>query len=86
LAEIIHYAALLIALLAVAVLFIRLSIGPTLGDRAVAIDAMTIVTISIITFIAHGTGREIYIDVALVYSLVSFIGIIALARYMEGGI
>ena len=31
------------------------------------------------------TGREIYLDVALVYALLSFLGVIVAARYLEGG-
>ena len=30
-------------------------------------------------------GRSIYLDVALVYALLSFLGVIVAARYLEGG-
>ena len=74
-----------IAFLAILLLFIRLVIGPSVVDRAIAIDALTILTISLMAYISVYAGRVIYLDVAMVYSLVSFIGIIALARYLEGG-
>ena len=64
----------------------RLIKGPTVADRAVSLDVMTIIGISVIGFISFVSGRIIYLDVALVYGLISFLGIIALARYVEGGV
>lgn len=66
--------------------FIRLIKGPTIVDRVVALDSMTIVSISIIVYLALYFQRIIYLDVALVYGLLSFIGVIAVARYIEGGL
>jgi multicomponent Na+:H+ antiporter subunit F len=60
--------------------------GPAAADRAVAIDGMTVIAIALIVFIAYWAGRIIYLDVALVYALISFVGIIALARYLEKGL
>lgn len=65
---------------------VRLLLGPTGPDRAVALDAMTIMSVSLIAVIAVIAERVIYLDVALVYALVSFLGIVALARYMERGL
>lgn len=64
----------------------RLYKGPTVGDRIVALDAMTIISISLIVLIAHIAQRMIYLDVAIVYGLVSFIGVVAFARYLERGL
>jgi len=47
---------------------------------------MTIIAISLIVFIAHYSNRVIYLDVAIVYGLISFVGIVAVARYLERGI
>lgn len=75
-----------ITLLALIITFVRLLKGPDLGDRVVALDAMTIISLSLIVYIARITGRIIYIDVALVYGLLSFLGVIAAARFMERGL
>jgi multicomponent Na+:H+ antiporter subunit F len=64
----------------------RLFKGPTVADRIVALDAMTIISISLIVLIAHVAQRIIYLDVAIVYGLVSFIGVVAFARYLERGL
>jgi multicomponent Na+:H+ antiporter subunit F len=65
---------------------IRLVIGPDTVDRVVAIDLLTIVTIALIALIAHQMERYIYLDVGLVYGLLSFLGVLAVARFLEKGI
>lgn len=65
---------------------VRLVIGPEPVDRVVAVDLLTIVTIALIALLAHHFERYIYLDVALVYGLLSFLGVLAVARYLEKGI
>jgi multicomponent Na+:H+ antiporter subunit F len=64
---------------------IRLVIGPDTVDRVVAIDLLTIIAIAVIALLAHIADRYIYLDVALVYGLLSFLGVLAVARYLEKG-
>jgi multicomponent Na+:H+ antiporter subunit F len=64
---------------------IRLIIGGTMIDRVVAIDVLTVVSISLIALYAHISGRFAYIDVALVYGLLSFLAVLAIARFLERG-
>ncbi len=85
-ANLLFTVALSIALLAVVISFFRLLIGPSVADRTVALDGMTIISISVITAAAFFLGRVIYIDVALVYALISFLGVIAIARFIERGL
>jgi len=60
--------------------------GPSAADRVVAFDALTIISITAIVLTALTEGRGIYLDVALVYALLSFLGVIVIARYMERGL
>ncbi|MBB5497055.1 monovalent cation/H+ antiporter complex subunit F [Paraburkholderia sp. MM5384-R2] len=71
-----------------AILFgvIRLVIGKTLVDRIVAIDMLTVVSLSLIALYAQVSGRFVYIDVALVYALLSFLAVLAIARFLERGL
>jgi len=71
-----------------AILFgvIRLVIGKTLVDRIVAIDMLTVVSLSLIALYAQVSGRFVYIDVALVYGLLSFLAVLAIARFLERGL
>lgn len=62
--------------------FIR---GPRAVDRIVAFDGLTIVSITGILFAALAADRIIYLDVALVYALLSFLGVIVVARFLERG-
>lgn len=82
-ADILFYIAGGIAVLGGLLMFIRLFLGPTLADRITALDSMTIVAVSFIVFLAYMLRRFIYMDVALVYALISFVGVIVLARYIE---
>lgn len=61
---------------------IRLVLGKTLVDRIVAIDTLTVISISLIALYAQLSGRFVYIDVALVYGLLSFLAVLAVARLM----
>lgn len=64
----------------------RFVTGPSSADRVVAFDVLTIVTITGIGLIAFIEGRGIYLDVALIYALLSFLGVIVVARYLERGL
>lgn len=82
---ILHIAALLIAA-SVVLGVVRLILGRTLVDRVAAIDMLTIVSISMIALYAHVSGRFVYVDVALVYGVLSFLAVVAMARYLERGL
>lgn len=84
-ADIIYNIAAYIALAAVVLAFFRMLKGPTIADRIISLDAMTIISISLIVYISAMAKRIIYLDVAMVYALISFIGVVAVARYLERG-
>lgn len=65
-------------------LFIRVGKGPNVVDRAVAGDCIDILTSVSLVMFAIFSGRSIYIDVALVLALLGFIGMVTIARYLEG--
>jgi len=58
--------------------------GPTAPDRAVAIDMLGILIVGFCAVLSIPTGRDWYIDIGIAWSLQSFIGIMALAKYLEG--
>jgi multicomponent Na+:H+ antiporter subunit F len=64
---------------------VRLFLGPTPTDRVLAIDVLTVTSITILVFLAHIGDRFVYVDVAIVYGLLSFLGVLAVARYTEKG-
>lgn len=73
----------LIALAALMGLY-RLLFGPTNPDRIVSADMLSVIATVILCIIAALFQSVLYLDVALIYGVLSFVGIIALARAIEG--
>ncbi|MFO7939876.1 MAG: monovalent cation/H+ antiporter complex subunit F [Bacteroidales bacterium] len=73
-------------LAAMVVAAIRFFMGPRTTDRVIAFDVLTITSLSLIVLIAWYAGRSIYLDIAIVYGLLSFLGVIIIARYLEKGL
>ncbi len=64
----------------------RMLKGPDTSNRAMALDVITTVSVALFVFFALVFERVIYIDVALVYAILSFIGILVIARFLEKGV
>jgi multicomponent Na+:H+ antiporter subunit F len=62
----------------------RIARGPTAPDRTVAIDILGIVVVGFCALMAIITGKDFYMNIALTWALLSFIGTIALSKYLEG--
>jgi multicomponent Na+:H+ antiporter subunit F len=65
---------------------LRLLKGPTAADRAVAVDTAATITTALLVLLGSTFGRYVYLDVALVYAILTFIGSVAIARFLEKGI
>ena len=74
---------LLLILLGMAVALVRLARGPSLADRVVALDMMTVTIISFCGVYAVFMDEPSFLDVAIVLALVGFLATVALARYAE---
>lgn len=71
-------------LVSVLLCLVRVALGPTAADRIMAIDILGIVIVSFCAFLTFQTGRSWYLDIAISWSLLNFIGTITLAKYLEG--
>lgn len=83
---IVHTAAgisLVLLTLAVLFAFVRLFIGPDQADRIVALDLISILIVAILAALSVYTGQKSFLDVAIAYALVAFLGTVALARFRE---
>lgn len=69
--------------LALFLAFFRLVAGPSLPDRIVAFDLMTTLAVGIMAVYAISTGESAFLAVAMVLALVTFLGTVAFARYLE---
>ena len=84
--NIIIYIALALMMLALIAGLIRFVKGPSIVDRVVAFDSMTVTSLVVIGVIALLSNRAIYFDVAVVYGFLSFLGVIIVAKYIQGGL
>ncbi len=78
--------ALALIFLSIAIIIYRFLLGPSSVDRVISFDMMTIASISIIGIISYMSDRVIYLDIATVYGLLSFLAVIIIAKYLEKGL
>lgn len=78
---------MVLAILGVAFIlaFIRLVRGPSLPDRVIALDLMATIGIGFIAAYAVATDQRVFLDVATVVALISFLATVALADYVRKG-
>lgn len=62
----------------------RIARGPTPADRTVAIDILGILVVGFCAFLTILTKKDFYMNIGLTWALLSFIGTIALAKFLEG--
>ena len=64
---------------------IRIILGPTAPDRVVGVDVINTLVIVSMVMLGAALKEVIYIDVAIVYALLSFVTTLFIAKYLEGG-
>ncbi|WP_297092878.1 cation:proton antiporter [Thermococcus sp.] len=74
--------AMILLLFSAMLTLIRLLAGPTIPDRAVALDSMTTTTAGAMVLYGVITRQAVFIDVALVYAVLSYIATLYIARYL----
>ena len=62
----------------------RIARGPTAPDRLVAIDILGTVMVGFVGILTAALGKEYLLNVAIVWALISFVGTLALAKYLVG--
>jgi multicomponent Na+:H+ antiporter subunit F len=75
----------LLVLLSVALVlaFVRLVRGPSRPDRVVALDLMAAIGVALCGVYAVVYDQPVFLDVAIVMALITFVGTVAFARYLE---
>ena len=72
-------------LITIILALVRALLGPTVYDRIAAMNMLGTKIILLISVFAFLTGRHDLLDIALVYALVNFIGIVAVLKLIEQG-
>jgi len=62
----------------------RIGRGPTVSDRAVGVDILGIVVVAFGVLMYHVTGKDYFLEISIAWALLSFIGTLALAKFLEG--
>ncbi len=68
--------------LAVLLSFIRLYKGPNVADRVIALDLIITIGIGVVTTFSLRSGQALFLDVAMIFALIAFLGTIALSFYL----
>ena len=61
---------------------VRIIIGPSLADRILGLDTLTVLAVGLIGVFSVRTGLHLYADIAVAIALVGFLSTVAFARYL----
>ncbi|MBF0266263.1 MAG: cation:proton antiporter [Gammaproteobacteria bacterium] len=61
----------------------RIVFGPENADRIISADALSLISTILLVLLAMVFDSSLYIDIALIYAVLSFVGIIAIAKVIE---
>lgn len=61
----------------------RLVRGPSIADRVVAVDLIMTIGVALCAAYAWTTDEPVFLDVAIVIALTTFVGTVAFARFLE---
>ncbi|MCD6362501.1 MAG: cation:proton antiporter [Synergistetes bacterium] len=64
----------------------RSALGPTIPDRVVGLDTLNTYVVAAMIVFGAAFDEVIYVDIAIVYALLSFITTLFIARYIERGL
>ena len=80
-----YWVALLGVLVTMALALIRATLGPTVYDRVLALNMFGTKTVLLIAVSGFLQGRPEWLDLAIVYVLINFVGILAMLRFSKYG-
>ncbi len=70
--------------LAIVLCLIRAIIGPTIADRVVCVDTAVTLGVALLSYLSVLFELPFLIDIGMVFAMLSFVGTIAIARYLKG--
>ena len=74
--------ALVVLLLSIFLALVRLIKGPDAADRIVALDLVSVLIVAFLAAYSIFSGETSFLDVAIGYALIAFLGTVALARFL----
>ena len=77
------YVATISIMISFTLVLVRLFLGPTLYDRVLALNAFGTLAVLMISVVGFLFGRPDFLDIALLYALLNFIGTIAILKFFR---
>ena len=74
---------LIVLLASIIILLYRVYLGPTLYDRVIAVNSIGTIAVLLIGVLGFLTERPDFLDIALLYALINFIGTIAVLKFFR---
>lgn len=68
---------------AMLLVLVRATLGPTLYDRVLAVNSFGTLTVLLIGLLGFLTARPDFLDIALLYALINFVGTIAVLKFFR---
>ena len=81
----VYLATAVVLLIGLAIILMRAILGPSVYDRILATNAVGTKTILFVTLLGYISGRTEFIDMAIIYALITFITTIAILKFAEKG-
>jgi len=80
----VYYAVTFALIVTMALALARALLGPTVYDRVLAVNMLGTKTVLLLAVITFLFGRPDFLDLALAYSLINFIGVLAVLEFFRG--
>ena len=78
-----YYVVTIATLVTMALALVRAVLGPTVYDRVLSVNMFGTKTVLLISVIAYLAGRPDFLDLALAYALINFIGVLAVLEFFK---
>lgn len=78
-----YYAVIIALILTMALALVRAILGPTVYDRVLAVNMLGTKTVLLLAVITFLFGRPDFLDLALAYALINFIGVLAVLEFFR---
>jgi multicomponent Na+:H+ antiporter subunit F len=78
-----YYVVTIATLVTMALALVRALLGPSIYDRILAANMFGTKTVLLLSIVAFLAGRPDFLDLALVYALINFIGVIAVLEFIR---
>ena len=79
-----YYVVIFALILTMGLALLRAILGPTVYDRVLAVNMFGTKTVLLLSVISFYFGRPDFLDLALAYALINFIGVLAVLKFFRG--